>query len=292
MKKIYNIYIALFALFLVSCQDVIELDVPDTAQNIAISGRVTDQGPTYVTVSTTAGFFDNGRTPQVENAAVVLYEDGDTVAILSPDSVPGLYSNPFVGTLGRTYEISVEVFPGNPAFNQGLWRSKPEQLTRVFTIDSIQVKFLDRNTTPQVFEEGFYALMYFREPPGEGDNYRVRRWKNDSLFSREIFIFEDRFFDGRYVGEPGPFGIPAFDFFGPFDDDKTDSITVEISSLSTDYYDFLSILSEQVFNVGGTFDPPPQTVIGNIFEAGKPDEFGFGYFSASSLDIGGIRFSN
>lgn len=292
MKTRFNIFtlIALTALFS-ACQDPIDLDVPDSAKRIVISGRVTDQTPTYVMVTTTAGYFDQGPTPRIENAAVVLFEDGDTVAILSPDSVPGLYSSPFVGSLGRNYEISVEVFPGNAAFDAGVWKSEVEELKRTYAIDSLQIRLLNRTTVPQVFEEGYYALMFFQEPPGEGDNYRIRRWLNDSLFTQEIFIFEDDFFDGRYVGESGPFGIPAFNFYGPFDEDERDSITVEVTSLTESYFDFLTIFNEQVFQVGGPFDPPPQTIIGNIYNANNPSDYGFGYFSASSVSVDGMRFT-
>lgn len=291
-----KMYKSIFTLFVISilftsCQDVIELDVPDSAQSVAISGRVSDQGTTFVTVSTTAGFFSQGQTPRVENAAVVLLEDGDTAAILTPDSVPGLYSTPYNGILGKSYEVSVEIFPGNDAYAASIWKSKPEILTRVYAIDSLQVRFLDRSTTPQVFDAGYYALMFFQETLGEGDNYRITRWKNDSLFTREIFIFEDDFFDGRYIGEDSPFGIPAFNFFGPFDEDQKDSITVEVASISDDYFDFLTIVNEQVFQVGSTFDPPPQTIVGNIYNAEKPAEFGYGYFSASATSIDGVRFT-
>ena len=290
MKKTTQ-YISVLLLFLglYSCQDVVELDLPDTAKRMVISGRVTDQTQTYVLLTTTAGYFDDGRTPRVSDAAVVLIEDGDTVATLAPDSVAGLYSTPYVGVLGKTYEIAVEVFSGNTNFRASRWRSEPEELRRTYAIDSLEVKYLDRTTTPQVFEAGYYALMYFLEPQGPGDNYRLRRWKNDSLFSQEVFVFDDEFFDGRYVGETGFGGIPAFNFFGPFDENEKDSITVEITGITRNHFDFLTILNEQVFQVGGTFDPPPQTILGNIYNADNPKEFGLGYFSASALSIDGIR---
>ena len=102
IKKL-GLFIFLFAL--ASCQDVIELDVEDSAVKIVIDGRITNSSPNYVEISTTAGYFDQGATNRVNNAAVVLYEDGDTVAILSPDSIPGLYSTPYQGIEGKEYEV-------------------------------------------------------------------------------------------------------------------------------------------------------------------------------------------
>lgn len=292
MKNLFkNISFLFFLLFLVSCQDVIELDVEDGSKRIVIDGRISDRSPNYVEVTTTAPYFDQGPTNRVSNCAVVIYEDGDTAAVLVPDSIPGLYSTSFQGEIGKQYEISVEVFPGNEAFEASVWKSNPETLKRVFSIDSLNIRKLNRNTTPQTFEEGYFALMYFQEPPGLGDNYRIRRWLNDSLFSSEVFTFEDDFFDGRYIGGSGLFAIPAFNLFGPFDEDEKDIFRVEVSSITDDYSSFLGVLAEQVFQVGGPFDPPPQTIIGNIYNLDDPSEFGLGYFSASALDQGQITFS-
>lgn len=39
----------------------------------------------------------------------------------------------------------------------------------------------------------------FNDPVGEGDRYRLRLWRNDSLLTRpqELTTYEDRFWDGR-----------------------------------------------------------------------------------------------
>lgn len=288
---VYKISLFAAIIGLASCQDVVELELEDSSKRIVIDGRITDSSPNYVEVSTTAPYFDQGPTNRVSNCAVVLYEDGDTVAILVPDSIPGLYSTSFQGEIGKDYEISVEVFPGNATFEASVWKSSPETLKRVYTIDSLNIRQLDRNTVPQTFQEGFFALMYFQEIPGVGDNYRIRRWINDSLFTQEIFTFEDDFFDGRYVGGTGLFSIPAFNIYGPFDEEISETLRVEVSSISDDFSSFLDVLDEQVFQVGGPFDPPPQSIIGNIYNLENPSEYGLGYFYAGALSIKEITFS-
>lgn len=285
MKKILSISIALMILCF-SCQDPIDLEVPQNSKTIVISGRVSDTQESFVVISTTADYFDQGQSPRVENADVFLYEDGNQVAQLAPDSVPGLYTSSFLGTVGRSYEIEVVISPNNPVFGASTWRSEPEELKRVFRVDSFNIRYLDRNTTPQVFTEGYYALIHFQEPSGPGDNYRMRFWENDSLFTQNVFIFNDDNFDGFYVGDQL---IPAFNYFGPFQEDQ-DSAGIEISSITRSYFDYLVLLNQQVFQVGSTFDPPPASVIGNIYNKDNPNEKGFGYFAASSLEEGGIRY--
>ncbi len=290
MKTVFFISKILIIVFLLSsCQDVIDIDVPENQASISISGRITDSQGGYAVVSTTANYFTQGETPKVENAKVFLFEDGSMVTEMLPDSVPGLYTTSFNGSIGKEYEIEVQVMDNNPAFKAGTWRSSAETMQRIFTIDSIRIRQLDRNTAPQVFEKGSYALMYFQEPPGQGDAYRITRWKNDSLFTQTIFIFDDSNFDGLYVGEKGR--IPAFNFFGPFDEGENDSAGIEVASLTRNYFDFLELVGSQVFNVGSTFDPPPETIIGNIYDVSSPDEYGFGYFGASAISTGGVRYN-
>ncbi|MGB0176102.1 MAG: DUF4249 family protein [Owenweeksia sp.] len=290
MKNILVIFrILTLTLILASCQDVIKIDVPDNQVAISISGRITDLKGGYVVVSTTANYFAQGETPKVNDARVFLFEDGIMVSEMLPDSLPGLYTTSYNGSVGRDYEIEVQVMDNNPVFRAGTWRSKTETMQRIFSIDSIRVRELNRNTVPQVFNEGSYALMYFQEPPGKGDAYRVTRWKNDSLFTQSIFIFDDVNVDGLYIGEKDR--VPAFNYFGPFNEKRTDSAGIEIASLTREYFNFLTLLSSQVFNVGSTFDPPPETIIGNIYDVSDPDEYGFGYFGASALSSGGARYN-
>lgn len=281
--KIFCLFIIIILSF--ACQDVIDLDVPDTVNSIAISGRVSDADPAYVSISTTAGYFDQGQTARIEGAVVKLYENGIFVSELVADTIPGLYRSDFTGSLGNTYFIEVEIPEGTSGFKASTWRSQAETIRRVFNLDSINIRLLNRTTTPPSFSESYFALMYFQEPEGGEDRYRIRRWINDSIFTQDISLLADDGppIDGLYVGEKG--GFPALSIYEIEQFSDEDTLIVEISSLTKNYYEYLSLVSEQVFQVGSPFDPPAQTVIGNIYNADNPDEYGFGYFAASSLSV-------
>ncbi len=286
MKKLI-LYIITGFLILTSCQDVVTIDVPNSSIGINIVGRVTDSADTYVTVSVTAGYFDQGQTPRIENATVFLYENGSRVSELLPDSLAGLYSTNFRGSIGNSYEIEVQIPAGNPNFEQSTWRSFPETMNRVLRFDSSNVRSLNRNTSPQVFTEGDYALVYFQEPLGKGDNYRFRLWENDSLVTNDITVFFDDVIDGEYFGGDV---IPAFDYFGPFDNNG-DSATLEVSSLTREYREYLELIAQLAFQVGSTFDPPPAPVTGNIYNVDNPQQSGYGYFTASAVDMITTRYT-
>lgn len=268
--------------FLASCQDVVDLDVPTSEPNIVINGRVTDTKGTQVTVSVTADYFSQQETPKIDSAKVFLFENDTMVTELRFDSA-GVYNSGFNGSLGNRYHVLVEIPENEPNFKQGSWRSSSELLKPTVELDSFKVKFLRR---PEVFEEGFYAQAYFQELPGSGDFYRIIRWRNDSLITQDISVTDDVAIDGFYFGGEQ---IPAFAYTGPLEK-VGDSLGLEISSISEGYFNFLNLIIAQVFQVGSTFDPPPAPVIGNIYNVDDPEQYGFGYFAASSLATGGVTY--
>ncbi len=285
MKALYrNIGLALFSILtLASCQDVVQLDVPTTDPRVTVVGRVTDSEGTRVTVSISAPYFSQTTTPKVNDARVLLFEDGTMVSELTRDSLDGVYSSSYSGIIGKRYEIQVEIPTGSASFRASTWRSFPELMKPTVVLDSFNVKKLRR---PIVFEDGFYAQVYFQELPGRGDYYRITRWRNDSLITQDINITDDEAIDGFYFGKDP---LPAFAYTGPLDR-VGDSLGLEISSISEDYYSYLALIVSQVFQVGSTFDPPPAPVIGNIYNMDNKEEYGFGYFAASALAKGGVTY--
>lgn len=272
-----------------SCTDVIDVETPDREVSLAVEGTVTNDGLTQVKVSLTAGYFDQGATPVVNDAEVFLLEDDVVVSNLTLEQGgQGLYTSGYLGVIGKTYKIRIEV-PENSTsgFKASTWESTPATMNRIFSLDSFEVRFLDRTTVPSVFTPGQYALVYFQEPAGKGDYYRFRSAKNDTLDPQSLQTFNDEFVDGGYFGGPNSL-LPPFSFYGPLENNDTVSIT--FSSINEDYEDYLALIAEQIFQVGGPFAAPPAAVIGNIFNVDNPDEFGFGYFIPSARVKGGIRY--
>lgn len=263
-----------------SCQDVVEVDVPESEPELVIDGWVTDSLPTEVRLSTTAPFFSEGQTPRVSGALVRLFENDSLVATLNESNQEqGLYLSSYRGRVGSSYHVEVEVPSTYAEPINGGWRSRAARMKRITSIDSINIRNLNRNTQPPAFSEGEYALLYFQEIPGEGDIINVSRFLNDSIFQRDIFILEDTGLDGFYIGDV----IPPVGAYGPFrESDEGDTLRIRFESITEDYASFLGVLSEQVF-VGSPFDAPPALVVGNIHREGDTLDYAFGYFRASAL---------
>ncbi len=281
--KIASAFVGLATLLLgmTSCQDVVELDLPDDDPIIIINGRLSDTKGIFIDVLASAPYFSNDSVPTISNAMVSLYQDNVFLTTIpEKPGVPGRYSAPLNGMEGSTYYIRVDIPNSDPYFPGTSWESAPETMNRVFPIDSMYSKYLPAN--PPFQEEGYYIFMHFTETPGKGDNYRLKLWRNDSLQGRpqDLTVFDDEFIDGLSFNDSSQFG--AFQLTGSPSVDGWEH-KAEISSINLGYLDYITLLRQQTLQVGSTFDPPPAPIVGNIYETGNPKNFGLGYFAVSML---------
>ncbi len=278
MKSIHIYLILVLTLMLSACQDVIDIDIPEGEKRVIINGRVTDSLPVYVEVKATVNYLSTEPNPGMSDCTVKLFEDGTEVAVLQEnDTLPGYYEHPFTGKENSVYYVEVTFPEGHPVFPGTRWISGNETMSRVPPADSTYSKFQPRQP---FIEEGYYAYVMFTEPAGQGDFYRQRLWKNDSLFATQfdLTFFNDEFIDGRSFND---IDLPAIQISGAAD--TGDVYVAELSSISREGYRFLELLQQQTVQVGSTFDPPPAPIFGNIVNADNPNQLGLGFFFASKL---------
>jgi hypothetical protein len=264
--------IALAALW--SCQDPIDLTLPDGQTRLIVNGSVSDNQPVYADLSWSVNYLSEDPNPAVENATVVLFENGLPVDTLV-HVLDGHYEGDFIGSYAQSYHVSVTL-PETGDLPFGTWQSSPEAMGRCNPFDSIYSAFVPR--APFV-REGYYVYAHWTELAGIGDHYRARLWRNDTLENApfNIQVFDDGFLDGRSNND---IDLPAIEVAGP--DAIGVTYTIEIASIPMGLYSYLQLLREQTLQVGGLFDPPPAPIIGNIFREGDPEDFAIGYFYASA----------
>lgn len=257
-----------------SCQDPIELTLPDGETRLIVNGSVGDSTRVYADLSWSVNYLSEGQNPSVENATVILYENGLAVDTLSHLS-GGHYEGDYRGALAQSYYIQVQV-PENGELPSGTWRSSGEALGRCNPFDSVYNRFVPR--APFV-REGYYVYAHWTESAGFGDYYRARIWRNDTLENApfNLQVFDDGFLDGRSNND---IDLPAIEVAGP--DEIGVTYTLEIGSIPLGLFSYLQLLREQTLQVGGLFDPPPAPIIGNIYREGDQEDFALGYFYPSA----------
>jgi len=268
MSSFKYIFISGFmVLSLLSCEDVIELDLTSVPPQVVIEGFVTDQeGPYSVEISKTADFYDpNQFTPQ-ENAVVRIFDDQGNEDILT-ETGPGIYeTSNLQGERGVTYTLEVAL----EGTTYNATSKMPEEL---IPLDALTVQFEEESV---FFGEGYYATAFFNDPPNIDNYYRLQVLVNGETYfftdedddeavpERDInfWLSNDKFTDGNLQDYEFPHTLKI-----------GDTMQVTLAHLDRATFDYYRTLVD-VINGGGV---APSNPISNM-KGGA-----LGYFGAFSV---------
>jgi hypothetical protein len=173
--------------------------------------------------------------------------------------VSGIYEtdSSFAGTIGHTYTLDIRL---PQAIDRETHYAATCRLMPVARLDSIQVVF-----QPDWGKNGFWEIRVFAQEPGDQTNfYMFHYYRNDTLMTDSIwkvFYSDDRYFNGNYIN-----GLTAvyIDNEHPWETIRSgDKVTLQMSGITKEYYDFLYQAQMAGFNIP-FFTGPPANVKGNI----------------------------
>ena len=259
MKKHIKITIlsVFAALFLVSCEEVIEIDLDETDAKFVITGTVTDQlEPFTVSIEKTVNFDQPNDYPNVSNAQVSI-SDGAQTFVLT-ETAPGIYQTAqnHAGEVGKTYSLRVEA--------EGLVFEAQSTMPALVPFDSVKQ---DSGTQPGGGTAILVVPIYV-DPLGFGNYYRFVQTTNGQPLNN-IFVFDDRNNDGIRITRP---------LFAPGSDIQNavgDSITVEMQTIDRATYKYFYALDASTSN--GPNSSVPANPDNNLSGGGM------GYFSAHTV---------
>ena len=183
------------AVFLVliaaACKKVINVDLNNAAPRIVIEGEVTNQPPLYeVHISRTVNFSASNAYPPVTGAIVKITDStmGRTYQLDEVDS--GRYvTNAFRGVPRHTYNLLVTT--GGQEYRA------TSTMPGTVVLDSVTfVQNIDFNNKTDI-----NAVVNFQDPPVPGNYYQFTEFVNGREVPN-IFVFEDRLSNGRYIRQP------------------------------------------------------------------------------------------
>jgi hypothetical protein len=184
MKKIVGF---LVVVLVYSCQKTVTLPLDTAPPQIVINGEVTDQpGPYTVTINKSVGFYQLNTFPAVSGAAVSI-SDGQITDNLTETSTPGTYTtHTLQGRPGATYTLNVKI--GDSSYSASSTMPAPVKL------DSVTFDHSARFRKNQINPQGNY-----QDPPGVKNYYQFTMYINGVQFTKDIYPFDDRLSDGKYV---------------------------------------------------------------------------------------------
>ncbi|MCM8570681.1 DUF4249 domain-containing protein [Gramella jeungdoensis] len=261
--KIFIKYISLFAVFfLISCEDVVNIDLEENDPRLVIEASIIWEKGTVGTnqrilISETSGFYEEERKG-VEDAQVkIISENGDIFNFAHSEE--GIYSNTvFRPELNMRYDLEV-------TYENEIYTAS-ETLIPVTDID-----YVEQTESGGFSGEDIEIKAYYTDPADE-ENYYLFEFSNESI---NLEFYEDEFTNGNQI----------FGYYSTEDIEPGDLIEIELQGISKDYYEYLFILRSQIgSNEGGPFETMPATVKGNIINQTNRDNYPFGYFRLSEMD--------
>lgn len=267
------LYISLLTLIFLSCEDKIDLDVPNGEAKLVVDGKMTNGDSLQtVTLSSTSPYFETSRTPRVSGAEVyVMTSDDERIDFVENQSRPGDYECFYgMNDTGLTFILNIITPDGIQ------YQSFPEKLNRVPPIDSIYQSDETRVSPGPDGIEGYYAMIDTKEPKGRGDYYRWIIFLNgeQSISPFDLIIQDDRLVDGNEIRE-----WDIEDELQP-----GDFLEIHQTSISQRAFSYWSLVFQQLTNFGSPFDTPPAPIEGNIFNVNDPDETVLGFFGVSKVE--------
>ena len=258
MKK--NIYqrtlffaIPAYAMLLLSCTKVIDVDIKKASQKLVIEGNVTNANTTQtVKLSKTVAITDANNFPAVSGATVSISSEGRVYPLA--EKSPGMYViTTLRGQAGKTYQLNV-VTDG-------------ETYTATSTMPvPVRLDSLGLNITTFVNKDYQSAVAYYRDPTATTNYYRFILKVNGTA-SENYFVYNDELTNGRVIDRDLR------------DNDlnliKGDYVEVEMQCIDQNIYQYWNGLSQNE-NRGGASTTPanPESNISNG---------ALGYFSAHTV---------
>lgn len=272
MKRLFYLLLFLPATF-TACTERIALTLDPNYARLVVDGGISDDTGAYgVALTKTADYFFNEPAPRVVNAVVWISDGSDEYRLHETEpGISGFYQTgpSFAGEIGKTYTLNIEL-PEN-IDNRTQYSSSCKMIS-VARLDSIAVNF-----QPDWGKEGFWEIKLWAQDPGDEVNYYMfHYYRNDTLMTDSIWkvsISDDRYFNGNYIR--GVTAVYINNAHGWETLRAGDRVTLQMSGITKEYYNFISEVQEAGYNIP-FFSGPPANVVGNISDGAV------GFFSAYS----------
>ncbi|SHG24387.1 DUF4249 family protein [Flagellimonas flava] len=275
MRRITPYLCILLALF--SCEDVVEVDVPEEEPRLIVEAlvRIDESQALFrpiVKVSLTSSFFGSipvtGLTDiSILNLALSTSGENSFIVLEEIEEGSGLYQDP--DPVGLDFFANGELIL--QLTHEGRLYFARAEYARAVPIDNLQ------QGDETLFDDDDVELEITITDRGDTDDYYVMDFGEG-----EFLALEDEFFNGQEFN---------FSYFPERTLEPGDEITVSILGADRSFFNYMDLLVEQTFDNQGVFETPVATVRGNIFDVTdldnidvfdnveQPDLFPLGYFA-------------
>ncbi len=266
MKK--YVFIICCFLLLTSCEEVIDVDLPTSDSKLVVdaligfsenNGDPITIGQVKLTLS--APFFQE-EIFAAENATAQIVNESTGEVFDLLESETGVFTDGFPNLeFGVDYTLNI--------FYDGNTYRATEQLVATGTIESAEQGdgfLFDEDKETEV-------IVSFADVPNERNYYLFAFGFSNYL------VTDDEFYQD---------GSLKFSYFYE-DIEPGDLLTISLLGIDNEFANYVDQALVQAGESGGGFGVPPSNVRGNVINETEPDNFPYGYFSISEVDIEILR---
>lgn len=268
MKKISAFFLVLFVM--ISCEDVVEVDLVTSQERLVVNAslnwfreypqNIMESGNIQTIILTkTTGYYDEIKP--TSNAIVTVTNNySKEVFTFLEEAGNGVYNcTNFKPILNNSYTLTI--IDGTQEY------TAQETLLDAPLIDMIQ------QVRGGVFDEDQIILkVYYTDKPNQTNFYYFDYITSISEI-KELSLSNDRFNNGNQTYE-------IISYFSDDEDKKIqdgDIFDIKFFEISSEYYQFLNVLTDQIYT-SGIFDPLPAEVKGNVINTTDEKNYPYGYF--------------
>ena len=273
MKNIVINILLLISILLVSCTDVIDVEVPYAGPKLVVEASLDWQKGTVgntqtIKLSELKPYFDDTTPYIVTGASVKVTNDSSGKVAHFIDQNNGDYiTSEFIPVVDQSYTLEV-------VYN-GVTFAAREVLAPVVAIDLVD-QSTENGFDPNVIE----VNIYFRDPLEE-ENYYLTIFQERKELLPTLLDVSDEFTNGNEMRI----------FYEKFTNEDTgekelqpgDIVDIKFYGISKTYYNYIRLLIEQN-NDGGPFSTIPASLKGNCINIIDPDDYALGYFRLTQVD--------
>ncbi|MEL6484411.1 MAG: DUF4249 family protein, partial [Bacteroidota bacterium] len=281
--------LCVISLSLFSCEDVIDVDLPETETRLVVNGLLrVDFGeqfvPVEIKVTESSSFFEENQVTILEDALIIYgVPDPNAPEIIVNQQVSNLAeSAPGTGiyipdpTFDEDQRIPTAAIAPGTVFILIVEHKGRLYAARTPFSPSVPIDNIEQGTETLFDEDDTEIVLTITDVP-EVENYYVFEFGQG-----EFLALDDQFIDGQEF---------EFSFFPERDLFPGDVLPVSILGADQQFFNYVDLLVEQTENDGGVFETPAATVRGNIFDVtgldntllfdnvNRPEAFPLGYFA-------------
>ena len=280
-------YISLLVLLFTSCEDVIEVEVPEEEPRLVVNALmrvdITEQFiPVIVRVTLSSSFFDDNPITDADNMIIIqefLDEEGNitgTATSSLAEEAPGTGIYVPDPTFDTDQRIPVTRTEFDVLYTLIIEKEGRRYAAQTKYETSVPIDNLEIGDAKLFDDESTELIVTFTDDPDK-DNYYLF----DFGFG-EFLVVEDRFFKGQ-----------QFEFSYFYDQEFESGTVLDVSIMGADlsFFNYMDLLIEQTEGQQGPFQTPVATARGNVFDitgldnidlldnVERPEIFPLGYFA-------------